>query len=507
MTKEDLIGRKFTEKLESPSHSIEYLITGFSNSGNMQLSWTNNKGESHTTNYGYQLDHFNSKLGNNIRLLPEDIKMYKTPKGIEYGVGIDVTYTKVPYNISKIDKKGVYVTGSSVKDVFYDFADFNRLLDKEDGYGFELASNMKDYKQVDPKTITFDFTNTKIKVNNEEESKWIQEVAFNNGCSWEYNNTDKTPRYTEAKGLVIWDKVLFHCMSGDIKSYSKKEITIQDILNNMKVSPKFKEGDVLESNGNEKYASKELVVKKVTSTGYFAGSAVEEDTHKWIETNYILKDNMEKIIEVGDVVEILDTQSSGLQKGHHYAVSGIDVNGVIRIKSLKPGENFSWSFDPPAVKLVLKANKKEIIGYETVVDLPGIPKGSKSNSYNKPFYGFTHTLVGYLTPNTTFHEEAVQDTKFFKPIYKQDAIEVKFSKYTATLSKENGLVFSDGEKITYTNLNTLIKELAKTKKSLGKYEGHETYFDYTVTSVKVGCKIFTPDDVTNVSLAIKILEK
>ncbi len=445
MTKEELIGRKFITSSGNLYKIIE--ATDINYIGLENLEETEEFALGYTWDNWVTLTTANKELDKEEwKLLPVENKMYKTPKGIEYGVGDYFTYQHertdeiITYKIDKIELNKVYysqlqeapnLTLGVTKSIF------DMRVDDTTEQQWKIVTPMKDYKQVDPKTITFNFTNTKIKVNNEDESKWIQEVAFNNNITWQYSIT---PQYLNKPWLYSNFGRLYY---GGLKEVDYKEITIQDILNNMK-----------------------------------------------------------EVIEVGDIVEILSGAYRAKSKGivitppteirkDRIAINHLDSNGSLTSDSYT-------HYSIKSLKLVSKGKKKEIIGYETVIDLPGIPKGSKS----KPAGAFNNAHSFGIH---TYKEVELQDTKFFKPIYKQDAIEVKFSKYTATLSKESGLVFSDGEKLSYDQVKQLLGGLSG-EVNLPKAGQYKVAFSYEVKAVVVGCKSFNTKDVQVIKDAIKSLE-
>ena len=428
MTKEELIGRKFNTAYDETTYTIKNIVKNF-----LVIYEEGEKLEG--LGNTFSLEDCNKYLSSKTwELLPLENKMYKTPKGIEYGIGTQFISSNNHHEIVKITPETVTIKWIE-RDSLHNYP-FDTFASNLDNWDINIINNnTKDYKQVDPRAIKFDFTNTKIKVNNEKEAEWVIK-ASNNESLW-VNTTYKQAAYYTfyEKGLIgVW------ASRGDsneetFAANTNKEITIQDILNNMK-----------------------------------------------------------EVIEVGDIV----TLSTPIY-GDKYEVLTIDGDNI-KVKNIVDGSISSGLLRTN--KLVSKGKKKEIIGYETVVDLPGIPKGSKTVNYNKPFYGFKHNISNYLTPNVTFHEDAIQDTKFFKPIYKQDALELKFSKYTATLSKENGLVFSDGDKLVYKDLQNLLKSLNITF----TVAGYKTTVA-GISNLQVGCKSFNEEDIKIISGAIKQLDK
>lgn len=437
MTKEELIGRKFQHKITNDIYQIfkgkgdkidlKELVNGIPTSEEFIGMYTLAEALAYTS------------TGSDWILLPIENKMYKTPKGIEYGVGTVFTHQGRSNTIVEIVAEGdEYPIKFLYNNDEKSYMSFNWFCENIDKGNWKIITNkptMKDYKQVDPKTIKFDFTSTKIKVNTDEEAAWVIEAAVANG-SRRPNDSTSTHRF-----FYIWaDKdICWACGLNEDCGRTYKEITIQDILNNMK-----------------------------------------------------------EVIEVGDVVTYIEQ-----------AKYGYDTKVVERLGSSagQPaiyyvGGGFDYTKD---LKLVSKAKKKEIIGYETVVDLPGIPKRSK---FNYPTFKANQDGKYYLEGNVTskYYELAeLSDTKFFKPIYKQDTLEIKFSKYTATLSKEHGLVFTDGEKMPFTVLLQLVKD-AQVSFKLGKYAGFEVTGEVELKSIKVGCKSFTAADVKLVSDSIKKLD-
>lgn len=438
MTKEDLIGRKFVHKDDD---SIVYTITDVKGNG-VVLYWISPDGTVNKDYKSYTVEYALETIEKNTwKLLPIENKMYKTPKGIEYGVGTRFTNTiKEVCIISKVENDKFFIDKPKygIKDHKVGTEKYmSNMFDKSSYKIINTKPTMKDYKQVDPKTIKFDFTNTKIKVNNEDESEWLSKAAVANGYeALEKENYNKSALFFWDDNTIAW---------GDISEIAdddeKKEITIQDILN-----------------------------------------------------------NMQEVIEVGDIVLIVDSYKKGTQ----VEVINIQANGTIDVKHINdPKLGFSNDYETTTgyklkmLKLVSKGKKKEIIGYETVVDLPGISKGTKLNKEDDDNWTYGEAAVG-----VSYSSEVIQDTKFFKPIYKQDAIVVKFSKYIATLSKEYGLVFSDGEKLTLAQAKALVKVLHHEGVEMA---GFKVSVRYDV--INVGCKVFNDADLHLLSDAIKKLDE
>jgi hypothetical protein len=386
-------------------------------------------------------------------------KMYKTPKGIEYGVGTLCGYgsAKTTYTITKIDNDRVYFRLSDGRnDISDSINTFNKDLDRGERIVIN-QNNMTDFKQVDPKTIKFDFSKKCIKTQNKEEYDWVYEVAVANHYTYAgdkigYKKGGIEQMFFDQSGYSVNNSVSWADNAYTKSSSKYTEITIQDILGNK---------------------------------------------------------NMKETIEVGDIVQIIPPATYRVGQQALVLEINPDKEEVYLVQHTRDGKLDAYDqtrYHPNKIKLVSKGKKKEIVGYETVVDLPGIPKGSKSEQKLAAISGgYTYKFAKAQGANT-FHETEVVDTKFFKPIYKSDAIEIKFSKYTATLSKEHGLVFTDGEKLPLKEVEKILRMAAKPTVSLGKVDKFDIVIDFTVTTVKVGCKSFTPEDVALVQGALKKLE-
>lgn len=451
-TKEQLIGRKM-RAAPNGTGQVNYLydnpgtdrlyISIKSNLTPSQLKQERNLGN-------WSIDEIVEYLNKGSwKLLPEEPKVYTTPKGIKYGIGtkFNTDIHQYQFTNDKATKHLAFkaLTGS-VDMLFTDYSQeyVERMFDSD------KWTIIQDYQQVDPSTITFDFTNTRIRVNSPEESEWIQKVAFNNGWSWLGNS--QMPEHTKSNHL-FFEKVNAQGRKSIMYSASEghyyyrnslhKEITIQDILNNQ----------------------------------------------------------MEEAIEVGDIVEILKIQSSRLNLKTEYVVHKVDKNTIyIRHPNNDTWANIDWRFDIKNIKLISKANKQEIIGYELLKDLPGIPAGTKYTEENNE--------KGWFNANGLFYYQRlplsqVQDTTWFKPIYEPKEVVVKISKgrevkvYSTHIEiqvegRENSIFKKDIEKLY--KLLTAGNKLETTGDSV---------WDITIEVFKVGCQEFTKEDIEVVYQAVK----
>jgi len=434
MIKEELVGKKFT----LPNVEGYYIIV---------------KEDSENIYYNYsqlllkepvrlEKEFYLKQLKKDWKLLPEETKMYTTPKGIKYGVGTKFTHPatgKREYPITYVGKDGVGYDGATSWIVTLDR--FNELVD-------EGSWNViQDYQSVDPSTIKFDFTNTKIKVNSPEEHTWIQQVAFNshNNLRW-IGSAKENISYTDEPG-IYFNTYGNLSRATDMKYFAEnnsKEITIQDILNSNQMKEVIEVGDVVE------------VIRNTGNLADFTGKK-------------------------GKVTRVPDN---------------ISVNYVVEVA---PSDTRCFSKDE--LKLVSKGSKQEIIGYELLKDLPGIPAGKKSRKSAAGGEVFGEKDSNVFFPTST----QLQDTTWFKPIYKAKDITLKFSKYNATLSKEYGLVFTDNERLSFTEVQKLVKVLANRegKTVAGSYD---VVIKQELKSVSVGCKLFTPKDIELVTKAVQELQ-
>lgn len=403
MTKEELVGRKFTNSLDQKCQFTHF------QSGKIYAS---NRGSSpfEVGDEGY----CNAKIKEGTwKLLPEEQMTYTTPKGIKYGVGTKFTHPdsgNTEYTISYVGADGVGYDGAN--EPTSGLCSFNQYLD--DG----VWAIIQDYQSVDPSTIKFDFTNTKIRVNSPEESEWIQKAAFNNGVEW---YTGSYIQCTTAELLILKDYIGRVSLDGFANSRTR-EITIQDILNNMK-----------------------------------------------------------EVIEVGDVVEYKDSNMFGV---HKYEVTRI-TDSYFTFKEGGTGTKENY-------KLHRKANKQEIIGYELLKDLPGIPAGTKST----PFMGKGRGGVVFVgTTSFDASDELLQDTTWFKPIYKTKEVivsisggrEVKITTDTTTI-RVNGIknnIFNKDIMKLHTMLN--LKSVLETTS--------DNKWPIVITAFKIGCQEFTKEDI------------
>lgn len=438
-TKEQLIDRQFIEQDEPETiYTFKELIPK-----GWVITWEEEGYQTATHVSNWSLQDSNDYISKGRwKLLPQEQIMHTTRIGIKYKVGTkftelnDVPSHSIIYTITAIDKKSLTLEWVSPRlGKQKENTPKNVLEDKMDR---GIARIGQDYQLVDPLTITFDFTNTKIKVNSLKENEWVQKVALNSGWSWysgdtsvlEYRTNEPYLFFNETKGFGYGDNINY------FNENKSKEITIQDILSNQ----------------------------------------------------------TRRVIEVGDIVEVLESNGSDLNPGEK-----VQVTRVGKTEIVVTGD---WYFarDSGQLKLVSKANKQEIIGYELLKDLPFMKSGTIFQSGNKKVYAADDTQGNRLN----YKVEALQDTAWFKPIYKAKEVELKFSKYAAMLSKEHGLVFTDNERISFTALVGLLKTLQVN----GFHTSVNTYevkYKMEVTEVEVGCKKFDKKDVEIVCAAIKDL--
>ncbi len=151
-----------------------------------------------------------------------------------------------------------------------------------------------------------------------------------------------------------------------------------------------------------------------------------------------------------------------------------------------------------SLTLVSKAMKQEVIGYELLKDLPGIPKGTKST----PFLGLgrggvTFSAIGYF--NVT--DLQLQDTTWFKPIYKAKDVVVKISGRREVKITADKVDFDGVEFCTFNQINNIYAAVSNRHIATGIKS-----YPFQITAFKIGCQEFTKEDIEAVYKAIKSLE-
>jgi hypothetical protein len=500
MSKEELVGRSF-RAAPNGTGQINYI---HDHKDPKYISVTSVPELTGARDVGvHAVDSFNENLrAGTWKLIEEDKpKMYKTSKGIEYGVGTQFKHKDSDpiYTITELAEYPVFFSHRAGGDKeeynktskTWSKDKFAELLDE--GTWVIINNNMEDYKQVDPKTIKFDFSNMTIKTNNPDEHKWIQEVAFNklNNKRW-IGDANQTVSYTDESGIQF---MLDGKLARGYRSSGYKEITIQDILNNMKEV--IEVGDTVDS---IMFSGRPGVVTRIEASARGRKVYYLPDNNFNYEHDITLvsKGNKMNVFEKGDSVTYKDPNDGTRVKGvDHVTGSGDDAH-VYYV-----GGGFDYAKE---LKIVTKAKSttKEVVGYESVVDLPGIPKGSKTSTYYSNGNGSFKNPNGKTT-DITYGPEQFADTKFFKPIYKSDEIVLKMGKHTATLSKDKGLVFSDGESLPFADAVRLVGTLKSNNVKVGTFGNYGVTVDVEYKNIKVGCKSFTPTHVSMVEEAIKTL--
>jgi hypothetical protein len=273
---------------------------------------------------------------------------------------------------------------------------------------------------------------------------------------------------------------------------------------------KFKIGDrvrILNSTGAARKPiadnGTETVIVEKLGTGTWP-YAVEGNGVGWcavLESNIELVNNMSKEIEVGDVVKIAKTS----QFNRGFDNNPTDTEGTVtsttnmgtlnyRVK-WPAGDNTYAEHDLVLVRKKGSKSTEEVIAYELIKPLPGIPVGTKSETITTRGNKIHKFSVG--DNSNAFNETQIADVTFFKPIYKP---------------KEVVITVSGNRKVTILNgvadikgIGTLkkehVEELYKSLQQSTKVGG----FKVTVkdATYSVGCQDFTKQDIESVYKAIQ----
>ncbi len=236
----------------------------------------------------------------------------------------------------------------------------------------------------------------------------------------------------------------------------------------------FKKGDKVKYSDGQDSDDKMIVDRQEGNSVYYQRGGW--DNAKDLE----LVENMNQEIEVGDII------NGGFGDLEVLSVNKEQADIKVDYKRLD-NNNKDWGYFT-SKDIKSKANKQEIVGYELLKDLPGIPAGTKK------------MLAGYDSIDFnqfTFNEE-LKDTTWFKPIYKAKEVVVKISKgREARINRSQvelvgfGLVSPQEFKDFYE------KDLAMTM--LGKWT-------ISYNNVQVGCQEFTKEDIQLVYQAIQNLK-
>lgn len=141
-------------------------------------------------------------------------------------------------------------------------------------------------------------------------------------------------------------------------------------------------------------------------------------------------------------------------------------------------------------RLISKSVKQDIVGYELLKDLPGIPAGTKSTLRQGGCY-FTHSIEGSIN----FKEQQLQDTTWFKPIYKAKEVVVKISGGREVTVADNNIKMIGGsfDLFHFNSVRDFI------------INGNMIVNGFSIKhhSVTVGCQEFTKQDIELVYQAIQ----
>ena len=209
--------------------------------------------------------------------------------------------------------------------------------------------------------------------------------------------------------------------------------------------------------------------------------------YKWffIWRDIELVEDINQEIEVGDIIQ-------GNISGRIERVTKITSNFYYY------GSTDDNRIGKDLATLISKANKQEVIVYELLKDLPGIPAGTKNNGRAKEGnYNFSsagNTLI--------FTSKDVQDTTWFKPIYKAKEVVVKISGDREVAIKDNKIMLDSKEGVSldqFKNIRSFFTEKRTTNTWAMNYP-------LVVTQIKIGCQLVNGEDVELIHQAIQNLK-
>lgn len=191
-------------------------------------------------------------------------------------------------------------------------------------------------------------------------------------------------------------------------------------------------------------------------------------------------DAQKPVFEVGDIVKNKGTDTEYVVD----AVQGENINMVGFPGIWVPGS---------AHYLIRKAKQQqEIIGYELLKDLPGIPAGSKSVEGLSVFgYTFKSNNGAHVAH---FDGLQVKETTWFKPLYKPVNTVLKISGGRKVTVESKKVVLEDGAEFCSTQQLGDIYEAVKTRLLP---TGKKSY-DLEILTFKLGCHVFTKEDIVAV---------
>lgn len=202
----------------------------------------------------------------------------------------------------------------------------------------------------------------------------------------------------------------------------------------------------------------------------------------------VRESNIELVNDISNVIEVGDTITGSI-KGRVYTVDKID-NVVYWCSFTNEYQEkiTEYTVDKGKATLLAKASKGEVIGYELLKDLPGIPAGSKSAKMSKDTAMFYYPTSG--AGNVEIKLSVVQaDTTWFKPIYKPTEVKVSISKGRTVVIKDNEAHIKDVGALSKEAVGTLYGSLKQTS-NVG---GHKV--SVKDATYQVGCQEFTKADI------------
>ena len=437
---------------------------------------------------------------------------YTTPNGKKYKIGTQFKVNDLDiYKIDRIEVKKIVISSLSnaIKEMAWDRKGAEQLFDENTNWKLLKMNTYKTLKGIEYQIGTkfkhragqdiFEITNIS-RVGKEYKYKNLNRIIIN-------QFVDSIIQLEEYLDLATWI-IIPEYQSIDPRTikfdFKNKEVVMANEQESEWVQrAAFANGHTWFDSyaGKPEYTDAKLISFWGDNTITYANNLywAGEDTRfiRITIQDILTAQTMEEVIEVGDTISSIKYLGG--------------IQGVVtRIANDKyyigTREDQYYTFDQ--AKLVSKAMKKEeIIGYELLKDLPGIPAGTKSS----PYMGKSRESVVFEYKTKLYHstEEELDDRNWFKPLYKPSQIQLaisdnKHGQRTATItSTEVRLDYGDAGNRTSTTVKHVelvqIYDVLLMKMSSNSYS-------ITFNSVQVGCQEFSRQDIEQMYKAVQELK-
>ena len=236
------------------------------------------------------------------------------------------------------------------------------------------------------------------------------------------------------------------------------------------------------------------VVNRIENDKYYIGNR-DNEHYTFEQAKLISKGMGQAVIEVGDIVKIVQSYKCGTNA----KVLGIEGNkyNLEHDNIIESTGNFETTngFNLADIKLVSKGSKQEVVGYELLKDLPGIPTGTKSNYRTGNGVSFTGTNA-----QCTYTHSQLSDTTWFKPIYKAKEVIVKISKERDVIVSADRVQLSNDKEFVTKQQLLAIKECVELKRT---FKTGIIPYPLEILVIKIGCQEFTREDIALVYKAVQ----